>query len=326
MLVRKRLCYNKNMKESRGGFTLIEMTLSMIFIGILSVFMVLMIQNTTASYRRGLILNQLNTVGMDLVDDVRMSIQGASTDALYKLCDRIYYNNPGSKSACIGDNGNGLVSVTKYAPVKIGGNYINGDQANSTIPVYGAFCTGTYTYVWNSGYFEQGEDSEAREVVGVNSVALKIEGTGTVYNNFRLLKVYDRERTVCRNANNNQNGGNYVKVENATNSSVPATFVLSSLMVSQDNSSSGNKESVVEILKKNTTSDLVLYDFYMTRPAVSSTRKNLFFAGSFILGTRRGGINIKSSGNSCKPPSDSNPNLEYCAINKFNFAAQAGGN
>lgn len=314
MLVKKRLCYNRSMRKSRGGFTLIEMTLSMIFIGILSVFMVLMIQNTTASYRRGLILNQLNTVGMDLIDDIKISVQGASTDALYKLCDRLYTGT--NKNNCINDNGNGLVSVTKYATVKVGGVSIG------TLPVYGAFCTGTYTYVWNSGYFEQGEFSDTREVVGVSPVTLRLGNGGTTISNFRLLKVYDRERTVCYNANTNQNGGNYVATSDSNR--VPSGFVLNTLMVTEDNS--GNRESAVEILKRNTANDLVIYDFYMTRPAVSSTRKNLFFAGSFILGTRRGGVNITSSGNSCKPPSDSNPNLEYCAINKFNFAAQAGGN
>ena len=51
----------------------------------------------------------------------------------------------------------------------------------------------------------------------------------------------------------------------------------------------------------------------------------LFFAGSFILGTRRGGVNITTSGDSCKPPTDEYSDLEYCAINRFNFAVQAGG-
>ena len=87
-----------------------------------------------------------------------------------------------------------------------------------------------------------------------------------------------------------------------------------------------NQENGVEILNKNGLNDLVLYDFYMTKPAFSITRQNLFFAGSFILGTKRGGINIKTAGNSCKPPSDEYSDLEYCAINKFNFAVQAGGN
>ena len=86
-----------------------------------------------------------------------------------------------------------------------------------------------------------------------------------------------------------------------------------------------NEDLVVELLKDRAASDLVLYDLYVARPALSSTRQNMFYAASFILGTTRGGINIKQGGNICKPPADDNSMLDYCAINKFNFAVQAGG-
>ena len=329
MLVVKRLCYNRSMKKTRGGFTLIEMALSMVFIGILSVMMVLMIQNTMASYRRGLILNQLNTIGMDLIDDVRASIQNANTDALYKMCERIYANDATSRETCETDNGNSFVSVTKYGYVEIDNVRINN---GNPMPVYGAFCTGTYTYIWNSGYFEEGDYSGQRKVSGVkpeasNGVSLKIGTIGR--KDFRLLKIYDRERTVCVNANNAQGGGyRVINGPNYSDANVPEQFVIDDAMIS-GKLGDKNSEGGVELLKVSSANDLVLYDFYMSRPATSETRKNLFFAGSFILGTRKGGVNsITTSGNSCKPPADATgySNLEYCAINKFNFAVQAGGN
>ena len=314
----KSLCYNGDMKKkSRGGFTLIEMSLSLVFIGILSVFMVLMIRNTTASYRRGLILNQLNTVGMDLIDDVRTSIQEASTDSIYRLCERIYGTGT---NACTSDNGDRFVRVTKTAEVKIDGTSIG------TLPVYGAFCTGTYTYIWNSGYLEAAGYEQNIEVNGVSRVTLKNSAGTDINTDFRLLKIYDRERTVCRNANNAQNvGGDTAYVTDPDNNRVPSTFIIDTSMLSGGVTSDQNSEGGVELLKQNTVNDLVLYDFYMTRPAVSGTRQNLFFAGSFILGTRKGGVNITVGGNSCKPPSEDYSNLEYCSINKFNFAVQAGG-
>ena len=335
MFVIKRLWYNKNMRKSRGGFTLIEMALSLAFIGILSVMMVVLIQNTTSSYRRGLILNQLNTVGMDLIDDIRASVQGAATDSLLKLCQRIYGGDGG---ACADDNGNSFSIVTKYGDVKIekdDGSYEN--IGAMPVPVYGAFCTGTYTYIWNSGYFDEGQFAQSykvykpgttdelspAELVSTN----RADGTRYEKSGFRLLKIYDRERTVCRNANNVQEGGNYVAAPDTDNNKIPNQFVINSSMLSGGSLGDENKEGGVELLKRNNVNDLVIYDFYMTRPAMSETRKNLFFAGSFILGTRRGGINIMASGNSCKPPSDNTgySDLEYCAINKFNFAVQAGG-
>ena len=330
MLEIKRLCYNRNMKKTRGGFTLIEMALSMVFIGILSVMMVLMIQNTMASYRRGLILNQLNTIGMDLIDDVRTSIQNANTDSLLKLCERKYGLGDND---CTRDNGNSFVSVTKYGYVEIDNVRINN---GNPMPVYGAFCTGTYTYIWNSGYFEEGDYSGQRQVSGVkpeasNGVSLKNGVTNEVISGFRLLKIYDRERTVCVNANNAQGGGyRVVNGSNYSDANVPGQFVIDDYnSIADGKLKDKNEEGKMELLKVSSANDLVLYDFYMSRPATSETRKNLFFAGSFILGTRKGGVNsITTSGNSCKPPADATgySNLEYCAINKFNFAVQAGGN
>ena len=327
----KRLCYNKNMKKTRGGFTLIEMALSLVFIGILSVMIVVLIQNTTASYRRGLILNQLNTVGMDLIDDIRSSVQMASTDSLYKLCQRLYGGDGGE---CAEDKGNSFSTVTKYGKVVADGVTID------KVPVYGAFCTGYYTYIWNSGYFEAGQFGQNRKVYKYNTnqeispiyLVKAGDSNNIIAKDFRMLKIYDKERTICRNVNN-RFGSGYRKVNtpdfNTYNGTIPDNyFEIDGAMLpgGSDLLEDKNKEGGVELLK-NSVNDLVIYDFYMTRPAMSETRQNLFFAGSFILGTRRGGINIMVSGNSCKPPSDNTgySDLEYCAINKFNFAVQAGG-
>lgn len=317
----KRLCYNKNMKSFRGGFTLIELSLSLVFIGILSVTVVLLIQNTSASYRRGLILNQVNTVGMDLVDDFRISIQNATSDPVTRMCEIYYELGSSNRQACIADNANSFVSATKMGEVIVDG------QSLGTMPVSGVFCTGTYSYVWNSGYFES-TDLSNRSVVGASPavVGTKPSSTGTFtekYNNIRLLKVYDDERSICVNAMKAQDvsgGGNrYIKSTDYQNSRVPNQFVISEAM------SDENGDDAVEMMRKEESVDLVLYDLYVAKPALSSTRKNLFYAASFILGTRRGGINIKEAGNNCKPPSDDYSDLEYCAINKFNFAVQAGG-
>lgn len=333
MLLR-RLCYNKSMK-SRGGFTLIELSLSLIFIAILSLTVVLLIQNISASYRRGLILNQVNTVGMDLVDDFRISIQNASSDPVTRMCEIYYPLGSADRNNCVADGGNSFVSVTKRAQVKVGGKYIGGVADDSYMPVYGALCTGTYTYIWNTGYFEDAPGYEnnpenKREVLGASPAKLGTKASGTAsfqekYSGFRLLKVYDGERTICVNAMRDQNDSwdnlRYIKSTDYKNNKIKNEFVISGQMLAL----AENDEDVVELMKKYEAADLVLYELYFSRPALSSTRQNLFYAASFILGTRRGGINIKESGESCKPPSDDFSELEYCAINKFNFAVMAGG-
>lgn len=338
MLLSKRLCYNKTMKRARGGFTLIELSLSLIFIAILSITVVLLIQNISASYRRGLVLNQVNTVGMDLVDDFRISIQNASSDPVTRMCEIYYPLNSTDRNNCLEDNANSFVSVTKRAQVKVEGNYIGSTAEESYMPVYGALCTGTYTYIWNTGYFENAEgyvgtNVNQREVLGTTPAVLGTKTSGTAafneeYSNFRLLKVYDAERTICVNAMRDQNGSwdmstnpSYVKSTNYQNNKIKNEFVISEQMLTL----AKNDEDIVELMKKYDAADLVLYELYFSKPAISETRENLFYAASFILGTRRGGINIKESGNSCKPPSDDYSELEYCAINKFNFAVMAGG-
>ena len=337
MLLIKSLCYNEYMKRSRrGGFTLIELALSLVFIAILSMTVVLLIQNT---FRRGMMLNQVNTVGMDLIDDLRSSVQYATSDPVTRLCGMYYNQNDLSANspykACVDDKAYSFIFVTRNAKVTVKSRTTGNVTINGvTMPVYGAFCTGTYTYVWNSGYFDS-TDAEIREVSGgsgVNKAKVGRRNGGTFTpisggENFKFLKVYDNERSICVNAMKSQpasNGGQkYVKESATEDNRVPSEFVINTGIAD------ANEEKTVDLLDADIrdNNDLVLYDFYVSSPAVSSTKQNVFYAASLILGTKRGGININGVGNSCKPPSDLNgtSELDYCAINKFNFAVQAGG-
>ena len=284
-----------------------------------------------------MILNQVNTVGMDLIDDLRSSVQYATSDPVTRLCGMYYNQNdksPGSPyTTCVNDKAYSFISVTRSARVTVKSRTTGGATVNGvTMPVYGAFCTGTYTYVWNSGYFDS-TDAEIREVSGGSGVSKAAVGkrSGATFTpisggqNFKFLKIYDNERSICVNAMNSQpasNGGrNYVKKSDIINNNVPSNLVINSGIAD------ANDEKTVDMLDMKDNNDLVLYDFYVSPPAVSSTRQNVFYAASFILGTKRGGININGVGNSCKPPSDLDgvSELDYCAINKFNFAVQAGG-
>ena len=318
------LCYNGGMKRKtrREGFTLIELALSLVFIGILSTTVVLLIQNVSASYRRGLILNQVNTVGMDLIDDFRSSIQNATSDPVTRMCGIYYdqYTDSTNYNKCVNDDAMSFIMAVKYANVTDTSSGLD----NESMPVFGAFCTGTYTYVWNSGYFDYDDGSK---VSGVSKAVIGTRQFSTsdlqpLYSDFRLLKIYDDDRSICVNSMKESSGGstgytNYADLTSRNNTR--NEFVINSSI------SDENEDSVVELLKDRAASDLVLYDLYVARPALSSTRQNMFYAASFILGTTRGGINIKQGGNICKPPADDNSMLDYCAINKFNFAVQAGG-
>ena len=73
--------------------------------------------------------------------------------------------------------------------------------------------------------------------------------------------------------------------------------------------------------------DMALYDLYAMPPVGTSKRNNVFYSVSFILGTVQGGLNVMASGDYCATPASysSAENFDYCAINKFNFAAEATG-
>lgn len=244
-------------RNSCRGFTLVELSLSMALIAMLSLIIVLLISNMMSSYRRGLILNQINTTGMDIVDDMRTSVQRSS-----------------SKDA---EN----VDVVRKGEVNIG--------TGENIPVAGAFCTGTYSYIWNSGYFFAGKVRSGNR--------LSFGGD----NNFKLLKVKDRLRAIC---------AELIEDENKYN--------IGYTIVDSD-------EEAIDLLSSN---DLALYDLSVFKALPEDEEsKDSFYAVSFILGTVQGGINVTAAGNFCAAPNDygNDQNFDYCSINKFNFAARATG-
>ena len=338
------LCYNRSMpRKTKDGFTLVELALSMVFVGLLSVAIVLIINNTIASYQRGLTLGRINTVGSDLVDDMRSSVQSSSTSSLLSSCYMAIYGD-GAKAMeasdredCVNDNAYNFVSVTKTTDSL----KINGAKVNDEVPIYGAFCTGTYSYVWNSGYFwaENAEFNEKKnkawawidytDYANGKSVSVKIGQTDA----FRLIKVYDTRRLICAAAGvkNDGSGERESYVINDMNN----VFRVSSLSygviklddgaeISVNGSNRVVKTSTIDLLPADSGNDLAIYDLSVARPAFGSD--NIFYSASLILGTVHNGVNIMATGSACATPSDyRSGNFNYCAINKFNFAMQING-
>ena len=273
--------------SSKKGFTLVELSLSIAFIAILSITIALIINDAISTYRRGLTLNQINTTGMDLVDDIRTAVQNSPASSPRKSCKN--YKDDFQKN-CEENNGMRLMNVAKTGNV----NNIEGT------PLYGAFCTGAYSYIWNSGYLflENGGDKATYAVY---------EGDKRTeeWNDFRLLKVEDRQRAVC---------GSVLPDKYNNSEDIESEF-------------KGKDKGPVVLLANDGANPLALYSFTSALPAVDGLNSAAFYSMSFILGTVQGGINVMSMGNFCAAPEsfDSAENFDYCAINKFNFAAQANG-
>ena len=252
--------------KSKNGFTLVELSLSMVFIAILSVIIVLVINGTVSSYRRGITLNLLNTVGSELVSDITTAVQESPIDG--ELC----HNN----------DDDGLcrhVLRINYAEVE-----------SKSIPASGAFCTGKYSYVWNSGYyFDNNYQIEAEKMRVVDKDGRE------VLSGFKLAKILDTERNACLP---NTDGINEIKI-------------------------SGGEADAEDVLDEN-NSGVAVYNFEVYPPVDGGSGGQLYIV-SLTLGTAQSGMNINVAGSKCAAPAESNSNPDYCAINTFRFAALANG-
>lgn len=330
------LTSQKHQYDTRRGFTLIELSLSIAFIGILSITIALIINDTISVYRNGLTLNQINTTGMDLVDDMRSAIQNSSAKSVLSDCKSLYNgaNNDSDSDydKCKGDGGNGLVSVSRNGKVKVRGN-----DEEKTVPLYGAFCTGSYSYIWNSGYFFD----ESRYVITSSIEPAKLKYTIEKDNgskgyqnenennnniNFKLLKVQDRTRSVCAYAisDNISSGGPNESTGQTLKYQKPDDIEIGNIFYTSYNEVVEPPVRLLSNDENDTT--LALYQLESSKPVESKANNSTFYSVSFILGTIDGGIDITGSNNFCATPADyKDANFDYCAINKFNFAARATG-
>ena len=328
--------YNKRMQKkfARGGFTIVELSLSIVFIAILSLSVVLIMTNAISAYHRGLTLNQVNTTGMELTDDLRAAIQNSPAHSVKSKCSTVYSSNVIKN--CENDKARNFVSVARYATVK---KKATGATIGTNVPVFGAFCTGSYSYIWNSGYLFS--DDYTTNVGGKATFKYReIGGSVADYNkDFKLLKIKDEDRAVCVAATRGGNTGTgngsteryYVKTGTSATNSYQNINAASNQGGREFNITGESyntiEEEPIDLLAGS--NNLAVYNIVSSAPAEGSAANVLFYSISFVLGTVQGGINIMESGNYCTTPTDYQnaalENFDYCAINKFNFAAEATG-
>ena len=297
--------------EMKQGFTLIELSFSIVFIAILSITIVLIINDSISSYHRGIVLGRINTTGMDLVDDMRAAVQNSNSRNVGQECARAY-DDTGARSDCESEQGLGLVMLQRKVNMELGDN----------MPVSGVFCTGDYSYIWNSGYFSPNSEHKLGSVVSPTTLRYRLQGESgsdaKVKSGFKLLKVKDDSRNVCIAAG----GGRTVYSKDGIMSSPE-------INISDINIYEALEEEPIDILGGgDTENNLAIYDLTSAAPATSDAVGSIFYSASFILGTIQGGINVNAAGNFCATPEGYDAavqNFDYCAINKFNFAAQAIG-
>lgn len=260
---------------TKSGFTILELALAMAFVSFLLLAIGFGIVQVSVVYQKGLTLKTVNSTGREVIDEFSRTILASK------------YEN---------DKNFQYTFTEKIDNVDVGGS-------DKEVQTYGAFCTGTHSYIWNTGYALK----LPKDVENENKRAVFIERKGddrsadVSHEDFRLARVSDPSREVC--------------IRHAERIDTTSENIF-------DAEKSSN---FVEILSPS-ENDLVFYNFTMYRPAYHGGTGHALFAGSFILGTVAGTIDITLSGDFCTDkPGNFTTDFTYCSVNKFNFAARATG-
>lgn len=269
--------------KTKSGFTLIEFSMALAVLAILLIIVLQISNNTIAIYQKGLATKAVSTAGRDLLDEITRSISSSPTNSLEGFCSRI--TDETAKNSCKNDPVKQRDIVYRKATENINGK---------DTPIYGMFCTGKYSYFWNSGYKLRSNQGKY-----VNVPGYKPNGPP------RLLRMEDTKHELCINNINNSN-----------------TFKVSQ---TQNN-------DPVDLLQNDQDLQVALYDFTIFPVNQNDTISRIFYSGTFVLGTLAGNVDITSSSDYCKNEENKisyrtsiSSDFSYCAINKFNFAAQAIG-
>lgn len=279
----------------KKGFTMIELSLAMLFISIILITIAWLTMHITTVYQKGLAMKAVNATAKELIDDFSRAIAGSPAHSVQSQCLK-YPSTSEAYSICTGDNARDFSYQQRYGIVRL-----KGKTENKTVPTSGVFCTGRYSYLWNTAY---ALDDEGYTPVIVSKSTLHINATDKTYEDFRLLKVQDYNKALC---SQKMESSRYLY--GADNH-----FVLES------------EPGVVVDLLDSSENNLAIYDMTIFKPAVHKLTSAGYYSGSFILATLRGGVDITATGDFCtEPPDGLNTDFTYCSINKFNFSMRAVG-
>ena len=289
--------------NSKKGFTIVELSLAIVFISVLLLTIGWLTIHITSVYEKGLAMKAVNSSAKEIIDDVSRAIAASPARTVGNLCADVY--NPSTReeayNQCVDDQARKLSYQQRYANVEIAGEV-------KQVPVNGVFCTGRYSYIWNTAYV-------------LNNVDYKTNAKRANFNNsndtFRLLKVSDFSRKLCTQ--------HMVPTAYIYDDGYDYTYGGDVIVDKVGNESTVGINTAVDLLDSS-ENDIALYDFTIFAPSVHYLTTAGFYSGTFILATLRGGIDINATGDFCSdPPDNLNTDFAYCAINKFNFSMRAAG-
>lgn len=313
------------MMKARKGFTLTELAVAIAFISILLLTIATVTLNMVRTYHKGNTMKEINTVGLELISEFTDAISASSNFNYKSYCS--LFTGVAARTDCEGDKGQKFIFQEKAMDINIKntGTTILGAQQ------YGIFCTGKYTYVWNTGYTmgsSDGEHSKSSDlyidtsgasVPNFSDLGINKDGAGNKeFSNFRLRKYQDQTRSMCVDAFYTKDSNHDRTLQDNYNSGSIDNIDFSS----QSKSNFGSHLISDELIK---TQDLAIFSLKVNKPIVEEVSSNSLYTVHLTLGSISGGIDTSSDDPSCNMNTNSSYDIEYCATNKFNFTAQTKG-
>ncbi len=328
-------------QETKSGFTIIELTITMAFVAVLLITITIITINISSIYQKGLTLKAVNSVGRSLVDEFTMAVNSAPSVDTRSLC-KGFLTNDHEIEACVNDNAM-LYIFQQNGPAQYGISHSNYD-ATQNLQYNGIFCTGRYSYFWNTYYGDEANKAisvKYRNEAG-NEITLYRESSNDIP--FRLVRFEDRNYRLCSATLENAkyktkfssfSEGNPIDMTNLANT--PGDTTAHPYPVTKP------EEGLLDAFDL----DLMLYNLNVFPISQDSVTLRTFMTGTFVLGTLRGSVDITRSGDYCQEdilPGVTDPDgsedgyanssgniydtgaeFNYCAINKFNFATRTAG-
>lgn len=308
--------------KAKRSFTLVELMLAMAFLGTMLIGIATITVRVIGIYQRGLTMRGVSSVGREIVSDFNRIISSSNTSNISI--------NPTEKK------------VTQAILNKKRSNYyLTKDEDGEQLG--GVFCTGSYSYIWNTAK----NIKKAREYTHDNNIMSRTDiPVGTIRSMVADKKIFaiiaDNDKGVARGmiprlaripdpnryACSHDSSYNTYGIPGMASKGVEGNGYYKIYGETGFNIGSQGLSNIHELINDNEV-DLALYHFEVFPATQNTASGQIFYSGMFILATTRGGVNVKSNGDYCTGSTEdseySQYDMDYCAVNKFNFAVRATG-
>lgn len=289
--------------STRRGFTIVEISIVMAFIAVLLISIALVISNIMAVYRKGLTLKSVDSIGRNLIEEFTTAINSAPSIDTANLC-RTHTNNDYARKECEDSGAYKFIFQSRQS-------------ATDAIQYSGVLCTGNYSYIWNTQYGIQSGQS-------LTNLRYQTSSGEDTINQPPLIRFEDKNYLACTQAVNT----NY-EFKSEFSNTASYTINVTKLENDQPNIIATPDTNFLD----GSELPLLLYELVIFPISQDSVTLRSFFSGTFIIATEQetNDANITRTDNYCKISNtgadllDIGSRFNYCAINKFNFAARTAG-